>query len=106
MDKDIISTRWKPLIMATNYKTKDLRAQLEDNLEREIERSAHVRFKNVITEELQHLYQKEMSIPIGIAGTNALLENIFCKGVCIQAGKQLIITGGVYQDLIFSLQTI
>lgn len=49
-------------------------------------------FKEIVDESLQHVY-KNTAIPIGIAPTRALQENIFVCVTCFTACLPIIITG-------------
>jgi hypothetical protein len=55
----------------------------------------YVKFQELVHRQLESHF-KEMTIPPGIARTGAVMENLFCSVVCIQAGIPLIITGNKY----------
>lgn len=51
-----------------------------------------VDFWDLLQQQMNYVYE-QMTIPHGIAKTNALLEHIYCTVVCIEAKIPLIITG-------------
>jgi hypothetical protein len=74
---------------------RDLRREFEDHLYArlvEYERYPKEFINDMIERELLH-FIKHSDIPIGVAATRALQENLFAITVCIEAGIPLIITG-------------
>eukprot|EP01080_Neovahlkampfia_damariscottae_P008967 gene8967-916_t len=60
---------------------------------------------NIELEEFFNVLMKKQQIPKGIAKTQALMENLFCNVICVQAGIPLFITGppGTSKTLSFNI---
>lgn len=90
----------------------DLRNKFYEHFKNKSKRflSTELDFVDVVHDNLISFYDKVHklgSIPQGIAGTQAFLENLFCCIICIQANQPLIITGppGTSKTLSYNIAT-